>query len=82
MDEREMLEKSADFIESECLRVARLRLGCGHLEAVRIEPTKPSGSGPNWDVAAFEPELLPIARAEAMDAIQMLRGTYALARKR
>ena len=37
------------------------------------------GSGPNWEVLAFRPELPPIARNEAMKAVDVLRGTYALA---
>jgi len=71
--------KSRDFIEAECLRVARLQVGCRHLKGVKIRRTKPIGSGPNWEVLAFVPELPPIARKEAMNALDVLRGTYALA---
>jgi hypothetical protein len=35
-----------------------------HLEAVKIEPIKPLGSGPNWQVAAFKPELEGVAYKE------------------
>src|SRR5262249_28059680 len=28
-----------------------------HLEAGRIDRTKPKGSGPNWELLAFKPEL-------------------------
>jgi hypothetical protein len=44
-----MPEKSREFIESECLKVARLQLGCNELQTVRIGRTKPRGSGPNWE---------------------------------
>jgi hypothetical protein len=74
-----MREKSWQFIEAKCLQACRLQLGCRHLLRVVIGPTKPSGGGPNWEVLAFEPELPPIAHAEAMRAADILRGTYALA---
>jgi hypothetical protein len=50
------------------------------LEAVKIEPIKPPGSGPNWRVAAFKPELEGVAYQEAMQVIAQLRETYALAK--
>jgi len=52
------------------------------LEAVKIERTRPPGGGPNWQVAAFKPELDGIAHEEAMVVIAHLRGIYALARGR
>jgi hypothetical protein len=71
-------EKSEDFIEAECLKVARRGLGCSHLETVHIGRIEPSGSGPNWEVLAFEPELPPVARAEAMEKIAPMRQRFAL----
>jgi hypothetical protein len=53
-----------------------------HLEAVKIERTKPAGNGPNWQVAVFKPELDGVAYLEAMNIIAPLRGTYALAKGR
>ncbi len=77
---RRMTLKSRDFIEGECLRVARQQLGCEHLKGVKIGRTKPIASAPNWEVLAFVPELPPIARDEAMTAIDvLLRAKYALA---
>jgi hypothetical protein len=58
------------------------RIGARHLTRIKIEPTKPPGTGPNWQVAGFEPELevgCP-AHQDAMKVIDQLRGTYALAR--
>jgi hypothetical protein len=74
-----MPEKSREFIEAECLRVTRLQLGCHHVRSVRIGRTKPSGSGPNWEVFGFDPDLADGAKGFAMNAIDVLRGTYALA---
>ena len=75
-----MPEKSWDFLERESLRVARGQLGCGHLKAVRIGPLKPLGTGPNWEVLGFTPDLPEGAKNNAMNAIDVLRGTWALKR--
>ena len=75
-------EKTAYFLEAECLQMARRRLHCEHLEAVKIGPTRPTGSGPNWELLAFKPELDERAYYNAMRAINLLRRVYALARKR
>jgi hypothetical protein len=52
-----------------------------HLKRVKIEPTKPPGPGPNWQVAGFEPDLRmgSPAHNEAMNIIYRIRGSYALA---
>jgi hypothetical protein len=81
-DGRLMPEKSAAWLEAECLRRCRLLPLSRHLEAVKIERIKPPGSGPNWQVAAFQPELDGVAHQEAMAVIAHLRGTYALANGR
>jgi hypothetical protein len=75
-------ERTADFLEAECLKMARRRLHCGHLEVVKIGPMRPIGSGPNWELLAFKPELDGRAYANAMRAVQILRELYLLARKR
>jgi hypothetical protein len=75
-----MPEKSRDFIEAECLKVARAQLGCHDLKSVRIGRTRPIGSGPNWEVFGFTPTLPEVARKLAMTAIAPLRQRYALAR--
>jgi hypothetical protein len=77
-----MPEKSAAWLEAECLRRCRLLALSRHLEAVKIQRIKPTGNGPNWQVAAFEPELDGVAYQEAMRVIAHLRGTYALAKGR
>lgn len=74
----QMPEKTQDWLESKALEMARREKGCGDLEAVRIKRIAPEGSGANWQVAAFEPPLPPAAETFAMEAIALLRGTYAL----
>jgi hypothetical protein len=74
-----MPERGRVFLEARCLEVCRRRMGCKHLQRVVIGRIKPIGSGPNWEVLAFEPELPPVAFAEAMKAADILRGTFALA---
>ena len=71
--------KSREFIERECLRVARLQSDCGHLTAVAIARTEPLGSGLNWEVLGFNPHLPPATRAEAIKAIDDIRAQYVLA---
>lgn len=74
----QMPEKTQDWLESKALEMARREKGCGDLEAVRIKRILPEASGANWQVAAFEPPLPPAAETFAMEAIALLRGTYAL----
>ena len=80
-DQRRMPEKSREWIQALALENCRRRPGCGILEAVLIAPTKPRGSGPNWELIAFKPELHRAAYHEAMQEIHKLRGTYALAKR-
>jgi hypothetical protein len=75
-----MPEKTREFIEAECLKVARLEQGCSDLVRVRIGRTKPRGSGPNWEVLGFSPDLPELAQIHALEAIDRLRQKYALAR--
>jgi hypothetical protein len=74
----QMPEKDAAFIQAECLKAARRALGCSDLQAVRIGPLKPKGSGPNWEVYGFFPTLPAMLDAEARKAIAPIRQTYAL----
>jgi hypothetical protein len=74
-----MPERSKNFIEAECLKVAKLQVGCSHLRRVLIGRTRPEGSGPNWEVLGFTPVLPTIAHHEAINAIASLRQRYALA---
>ena len=73
-----MPEKTLEWLQSEALRLCKMRVGCHHLEAVLIGRVRPKGSGPNWELLAFRPELPMGAENEAMEVIHLLRGTYAL----
>jgi hypothetical protein len=92
MPER-MPEKSMEFIEAayqeqserrapECLKAARRAPGCSDLRSVRIGRIKPCGSGPNWEVLGFTPDLPEIAHNQALEAIAYLRQKYALPEKK
>jgi hypothetical protein len=74
----QMPQKAQEWLQAKALEIARREKGCEALEAVRIERTMSEGSGRNWKVAAFEPPLPPAAEISAMEAIAILRGTYAL----
>ena len=76
-----MPEKTKAFIEAKCLEAARRAAGCKDLEKVSIERTKPMGSGSNWQVAGFRPQLPKIAESEALKVIAPLRQQYALPEK-
>ena len=74
-------QKTAEEIEIECLRVARLAVGCSHLQGVRIGPLKPKDSGPNWEVFGFSPQLPAVAQIEALEMIGPVRQQYASKRR-
>ncbi|MBX9826379.1 MAG: hypothetical protein K2Y27_15485 [Xanthobacteraceae bacterium] len=74
----QMPQKTQAWLEAKALEIARREMGCRELAAVRIKRILPEGSGPNWQVAAFEPPLPPAAETFALEAIALLRGTYAL----
>ena len=80
-DDRLVPEKTVEWLQDEALKRCQRRLGCRDLKAVIIGRTKPRGSGPNWEVLAFLPELSPAAEHEAMEEIHRLRGIYALKTK-
>jgi hypothetical protein len=77
-----MEAKTAKWLENKCLHMCRASTLCRHLRRVKIEPTKPPSTGPNWQVAGFDPPLGENSPAyrEAMRIINRIRVTYALAR--
>ena len=72
-----MPEETRSFIEGECLRVARLQPGCKHLKAIAIARTHNGRT--NWEVLGFNPELSSAVRAQAIEAIEIMRSQYVLA---
>jgi hypothetical protein len=73
-----MPQKTQEWLEAKALEIARRERGCQELQLVRIERIIPERNGINWKVAAFGPPLAPAAEVFAMEAIALLRGTYAL----
>jgi hypothetical protein len=73
-----MREKGWIFIQAECLQMARRQPGSGALQSVLIGPIPATAGGPNWAVVSFLPDLLPLARLEAIRAISPLRQKYML----
>jgi hypothetical protein len=75
-----MLDESRSFIEAECLKVARSVPGCRHLKAIVIARANSPNKRPNWEVLGFDPELSPTMRSQAIEAIEIVRDQYILAR--
>lgn len=61
-----------------CLELVVRALGCRDVTKVTVVKLKPSGSGPNWELAGLTPPVPSAAFAEANLAIAVLRGTYEL----
>jgi hypothetical protein len=59
--------KSREWIEAECVKLARQVLGGREIERVTIRRLKPRGPGPNWKVADLipQPALLVSERVRA-----------------
>jgi hypothetical protein len=75
----QMQETTRQLLEAECVRWVRAHaLGCKDLEAVEIARCQPSGSGANWYVKRFIPELPPIAAREARAICARITGHVAL----
>jgi len=72
-------QKSRAYIEAECLKTAGTQNLCRELKHVRIRRLFPSGSGPNWEPAEFEPALSTVGECMAQKAISSLPDSYALA---
>ena len=73
------LQKTRAFIEAECLKAARTQNLCRELKHVKIRRLFPSGTGPNWEPAEFEPALSTVGACMAQKAISSVHDSYALA---
>ena len=49
------------------------------MKAIAIARMYASNGGPNWEVLAFHPELSSPMRAQAVEAIEIVRDQYVLA---
>jgi hypothetical protein len=75
---KQMPTKSRDWLEAECLTIARRTLGGSEIQRVMIRRLPPKGTGPNWKVADLIPQPTLLVSAEVRDALAHLTGTYAL----
>jgi hypothetical protein len=75
----ERLQKSREFIESECVKAASAQKLCRELKHVRIRRLYPNGTETNWEPAEFEPPLSTVGECMAQKAITSLAHSYALA---
>ena len=75
---KQMPTKSGEWLEAECLKLARRTLGGSEIQYVTIRRLHPKGTGPNWKVADLIPQPTPLVSREVRDALAHLTGIYAL----
>lgn len=73
-----MPAKTRDWIEAECLKLARQTVGGSEIQRVTIRRLRPNGSGPNWKVADIIPQPTLLVSTQVRAALAHLTGTYAL----
>jgi len=73
---KKMPTKSRDWLEAECLRLARGTIG--EIQSITIRRVRPKGTGPNWKVADIIPQPSPLVSGKIRDALARLTGIYAL----
>ena len=70
--------KSREWLEAECLKLARQTLGGDKIQRVTIRRLRPKGTGPNWKVADIIPQpALPLS-VEIRAKLAHLPDTYAV----
>jgi len=74
-----MQSKSREWLEAECLRLAKRAPGGRDIERVTIRRLRPKGAGPNWKVADLIPQPTFVVSKEVRDVLAHLPGEYALA---
>ena len=75
---KQMPTKSGEWLEAECLKLARRTLGGSEIQYVTIRRLHPKGTRPNWKVADLIPQPTPLVSREVRDALAHLTGTHAL----
>jgi hypothetical protein len=75
---RKMQTKSREWLEAECLRLARQTRGGRDIQRVTIRRLNPRGVGPNWKAA----DLIPLPPLAVIDEVRAkfahLPDTYVL----
>jgi hypothetical protein len=77
-----MPTKSRDWLEAECLKIAKQTLGGSKIQYVTIRRLDPKGTGPNWKVADIIPQPSLRVSSKIRDALAPLMGRYTLADER
>ena len=75
---KQMPTKSREWLEAQCLKLARRCLGGSEIQYVTVRRLRPKGTGPNWKVADIIPQPTPLVSGEVRDALAHLTGTFAL----
>jgi hypothetical protein len=52
---KQMAARSREWLEAECLKLAKQTLGGSEIQRVTIRRLRPKGTGPNWKVADVIP---------------------------
>ena len=73
-----MPSKSREWLEAECLRLAKRLPGGREIERVTIRRLSPKGTGPNWKVADLIPQPTFAVSRKVRDVLAHLPGEYAL----
>jgi len=70
--------KSRQWLEAECLKLARRTIGGSEIQRVTIRRLHPMGRGPNWKVADLIPQPTLLVSGKVRDRLAGLTSIYAL----
>jgi hypothetical protein len=74
--QKQLPTKSRDWLEAECLNLARRTIG--EIQRVTIRRLHPKGAGPNWKVADIIPQPSLMVGGKIRNALGPLMGKYIL----
>jgi hypothetical protein len=74
--QKQIPTKSRDWLEAECLKLARRTIG--KIQSVTIRRLHPKGARTNWKVADIIPQPSPLVSGKIRDRLAPLTGTFAL----
>lgn len=74
----QMPARSRDWLEAECLKLARQTLGGEEIQRVMVRRLRPKGTGPNWKVADIIPQPSSLVSGKIRDKLLHLTRTYSL----
>ena len=70
--------KSRDWLETECLRLARGVPGGSEIQCITIRRLRPKGAGPNWKIADIIPQAAVSLSDEIRAKLAHLPSKYAV----